>query len=203
MSIERTVAIVAAGMLCSALPNMLVAQQTAPTTRAVSPAPDKGVNADAALLSDFKKRIDEYMTIHDKVAKEAPPMKETNNPTEIKNAQTAFGEKIRQARANAQPGDIFTVQIQQKFRRLLTPELKGEDGQDAKKVLKDDAPKSVPLKVNANYPEGAPRPTVPAKLLLSLPTLPDSLEYRIVQKDLVLVDTRGNIIIDFIANAIP
>jgi hypothetical protein len=190
-------------MLCSALPNWLGAEQIPSTQpRAVSPAPPPGVNPDAALLSDFKKRIDEYMTIHNKVAKDAPPMKETNNPTEIKNAQTAFGEKLRQARAAAQPGDIFTVQIQQKFRRLLAPQLKGEDGQDAKKVLKDDAPTAVPLKVNANYPDGLPRPTTPAKILLNLPTLPEPLEYRIIAKNLVLVDTKGNIIVDFIANAI-
>ena len=60
------------------------------------------------------------------------------------------------------------------FRRLLAPELKGEDGRDAKAVLKDDAPApgSVPFKVNAKYPENQPRPSVPANLLLKLPLCP-------------------------------
>ena len=46
-------------------------------------------------------------------------------------------------------------------------------------------------------------PTMPAKLLLNLPTLPKELEYRIVKKDLILRDVKGDIIVDFIPNAIP
>ena len=71
-----------------------------------------------------------------------------------------------------------------------------------KEILKDDAPKAVPLKVNSTYPEGAALPTVPSNLLLSLPTLPEELEYRIVDKNLILRDVQANIIVDFIPNAI-
>jgi hypothetical protein len=186
------------------MPNVAGAQQPAPKPEPpATVSTNKNVNPDAELLQDFKKRIDAYASIHDKVAKEAPPMTETDNPSKIKVAQIAFAERLRQARATAQPGDIFTPAIQQKFRRLLSPEMKGEDGQDAKKVLKDDAPVGVPLKVNANYPEGASRPTVPASLLLNLPALPKYLEFRIIGKDVVLVDTQGNIIVDFIQKAMP
>jgi hypothetical protein len=71
-------------------------------------------------------------------------------------------------------------------------------------VLKDDAPPSgsVPLKVNAKYPDGLPRPTLPANLLLNLPSLPKGLEYRIVGKHLVLLDIDANLIVDYIPNAI-
>ncbi len=70
--------------------------------------------------------------------------------------------------------------------------------------MKDDAPApgSIPFKVNAKYPEGAPVPTVPASVLLSLPTLPRPLEYRIVGKHLLLLDTDAGIIVDYIPNAI-
>ena len=90
------------------------------------------------------------------------------------------------------------------FRRLLRPELKGEDGRDAKAVLRDDAPAAgtVSFKVNAPYPEGQPLPTVPANLLLTLPTLPDPLEYRIVGQHLLLLDTKAGLIVDYILNAI-
>ncbi len=90
------------------------------------------------------------------------------------------------------------------FRRLLAPELKGEDGRDAKAVLKDDAPApgTVPFKVNAKYPENQPLPTVPANVLLTLPPLPAPLEYRIVGQHLLLLDTAADLIVDYILNAI-
>ena len=90
------------------------------------------------------------------------------------------------------------------FRQLLAPELKGEDGRDAKAVLKDDAPApgTVPFKVNAKYPENQPKPTMPANLLLNLPRLPEPLEYRVVGQHLLLLDTAADVIVDYILNAI-
>lgn len=161
-------------------------------------------NADAVTLVDFKARIDKYLEVRNTATKDAPSLKETKDPAKIKTAQDAQGVLIRAARANAKPGDIFTHDIRGKFRRLLSPELKGEDGADAKKTLKDDAPSvsAIPFKVNATYPEGKPLPTVPVNLLLNLPTLPKELEYRIIDKHLILRDVDANIIVDYIPNAI-
>ncbi len=86
--------------------------------------------------------------MHRAVAKEEAPLKETNDPARILAAQTAFGEKLRQARADAKHGDVFSPEIQQKFRQLLAPKMKGEAGQDAKKVLKDDAPTRAPVSIS-------------------------------------------------------
>ena len=163
-----------------------------------------GVNTDAAVLADFKARVDKYVAIHKDAAKGAAKPKETENPAEIVATQDALAARIRTARADAKQGDIFTPEIRTKFRRLLAPELKGEDGRDARAVMKEDAPSpaSIPFKVNAKYPEGAPLPTVPASLLLNLPTLPEPLEYRIIGKHLVLLDTGAGIIVDYLPNAI-
>ena len=163
-----------------------------------------GVNTDAAVLADFKTRVDKYVAIHKDAAKGAAKPKETENPAEIVATQEALATRIRAARAGAKQGDIFTAEIRTKFRRLLAPELKGEDGRDAKAVMKEDAPSaaSIPFKVNAKYPEGAPLPTVPSNLLLNLPTLPEPLEYRIIGKHLVLLDTGAGIIVDYLPNAI-
>ena len=161
-------------------------------------------NPDALILVDFTARIDKYLALRNQAKKDAPPMKETTDPAAIQAAEEALGARIRAARANAQPGDIFTPKIRDKFRRLLAPETKGEDGRDAKAVLKDDAPPTaaIPFKVNAKYPEGASLPTVPVNLLLNVPTLPKELEYRIIDKHLILRDTDANIIVDYIPNAI-
>ncbi len=166
-------------------------------------ATDSKVNADAAALQELKKRVDAYVALHKRIAKETPPLEQTEDAAKIKTAQETLSGKIRAARADAKLGDIFTPEVRAQFRRILQPELKGEDGRDARKVLKDDAPESVPLKVNAMYPAGASLPTVPSKLLLNLPRLPDELEYRIIDKHLILRDTKANIIVDFVPNAIP
>jgi hypothetical protein len=163
--------------------------------------PHAAPNPDAVTQQDFKTRIDQYVELHNEAAKDIS-FKPTNNPAEIKAAQEALAERIRSARADARPGDIFSPEIRARFRELLAPTLKGEDGRDAKAVVKDDAPPAVPFKVNARYPEGAPLPTVPAKLLLNLPPLPKHVEYRIIDKHLILRDVDANIIVDYIPNAI-
>lgn len=159
-------------------------------------------NPDAVVQLDFKKRIDAYVALHDQAVKDVGSLKPTRDPAEIKAAQHALAQRIAAARADAKPGDIFTPEIRARFRELLRPQLKGEDGRDAKQIVKDDAPAKVPFKVNAPYPEGAPLPTVPANILLNLPTLPKQVEYRIIDKHLILRDTEANVIVDYMLNAI-
>ena len=166
---------------------------------------DPEVNPDAAAMADFEARVEKYADLHKQLARgSADPPKETPKPAEITAAKVALAAKIQAARAGAKHGDIFTPQIRPVFRRLLAPELKGEDGRDAKALLKDDAPApgTVPFKVNAKYPENQPQPTVPANLLLTLPTLPAPLEYRVVGQHLLLLDIEADLIVDYILNAI-
>jgi hypothetical protein len=66
----------------------------------------------------------------------------------------------------------------------------------------EETGKSVPLKVNATYPPDAPLPTTPPQVLMNLPKLPPELEYRIVNKNLIIRDVNANIIVDFVPNAI-
>jgi hypothetical protein len=177
-------------------------QKAKPVTPVAEQAKATGVNPDAAVLADFKSRIDAYMKLRKEAVKDAPRLKETKDPAKIRAAQDAMSVQIRAARANAAHGDIFTPEITAQFRRMLSPELKGDDGRDAKAIIKDDAPTNVPFKVNAKYPEGAPVPTVPASLLVNLPTLPEPLQFRIIEKHLVLVDEDADVIVDYALNII-
>ena len=180
------------------------ARPTPPATvpKTDTPVGDPRVNQSAAALQDFKTRVDRYIALRKTAAGSAPALKQTTNPAEIKAAQGGLAAAIRTARADAQPGDILTPDVQAIFRTVLAPELKGHDGAHAKEVLKDDAPPSVPLKVNAPYPEGKALPTVPTNLLINLPKLPMELEYRIVGKNLILRDTGAGLIVDFMLNAV-
>jgi hypothetical protein len=165
---------------------------------------DPKVNPHAAALADFKTRVDQYAALHKRLAKGDSAQQENSDPARINAAKASLASKVRAARVNAKQGDIFTPAVRPVFRRLLAPELKGADGRDAKAILKDDAPApgSVPFKVNAGFPQDQPLPSVPANLLLALPTLPAPLEYRIVGQHLILLDTASDLIVDYILNAI-
>jgi hypothetical protein len=165
---------------------------------------DPDVNKDAAAIAEFKIRVDAYADLHRRLAKGDAKPKETHDPAKINAAKATLTARIKAARTTAQQGDIFMPAVRPVFRRLLAPELKGEDGRDAKAILKDDAPApgTVPFKVNAKYPGDQPLPSVPASLLLSMPALPAPLEYRIVGQHLLILDTAADLVVDYILNVV-
>jgi hypothetical protein len=166
---------------------------------------DPQVNPDAAAMADFKGRVEGYVELHKQLAKGDAKLEKNSDPVQITNAKAALAAKIQAARANAKPGDFLTAKMRPVFRRLLAPELKGEEGRDTKAVLKDDAPptSAIPFKVNAKYPENQPLPSVPANILLNLPELPAPLEYRIVGRNLILLDSASDLIVDYMLNVAP
>jgi hypothetical protein len=164
------------------------------------------VNPDAGLIAAFTEKVQAYDKLRKDLAKESPPLKETKNPAEIANAEKSLAAKIRVARANAQRGDIFTPATEAMFRRLIRPPMvTGPDAKENKAIVKEDAPKpsEVPFKVNGEYPKEVPQSTVPPDMLKALPPLPENLQYRIVGKHLILLCVHGNLIVDYMLNAIP
>ena len=165
------------------------------------------VNPDAGLVADFKKKVDDYIKLRDGAAKDGPAVTDKATPGEISAAEQALGKNIRALRVNAKRGDFFTPATQAMFRRLLNPAVKGKDGFDNKRIIKDDAPepKEIPFQVNATYPKDLPLSTVPPDVLMSLPALPKDkhIEYRFTGKHLLLYDANANLIIDFMLNALP
>jgi hypothetical protein len=168
----------------------------------------KGTNVspDAGLVQDFKKRVDAYLKLRKDAERAAPDLASTKKPQEIVTAEKSMGHNVRAARASAKQGDIFTPASQAMFKRLLKPPLaKGPDAADNKAIIKDDGPKpaEVPFKINGEYPKDAPLSTVPPDVLLSLPQLPEDIQYRFVGKHLILYDAKANLIIDYMLNAMP
>jgi hypothetical protein len=152
-------------------------------------------------IRDFQKAATKYANLQ---ARELARLGDQKDVT----AQ-ALASAIVANRAKAKPGDIFTRDVQPLFRRLLAEQLKGPDALAARKAVNEGNPTqeedSVPVvvQVNAPYPTGAPRSTVPASVLLTLPVLPESLHYRFVGRDLLLVDSVAQIIVDFLSVAAP
>jgi hypothetical protein len=157
-----------------------------------------GMAREAEALRHFEEEVADYAELHAKqVAKLGLRLPADAQGTVA--AQKALAHAIATKRATARPGDIFRPEVQPLFRRLIAEQLQGPDGLDARKtVLEDDAedeaPVQVVVRVNAEYPPGAPRSTVPPSLLLTLPPLPACLHYRFVDRDLVLVDSVAQLI---------
>ena len=126
-------------------------------------------------------------------------------------SQKVLARAIKTRRAKARQGDIFRPEVQPLFRRLLAEQLTGPDALDARKAILegnpvevgDSVPVPVEVRVNAVYPPGASRSTMPASVLATLPPLPAPLHYRFVGRNLVLVDSVAGLIVDFLPAATP
>ena len=83
--------------------------------------------------------------------------------------------------------------------------MKGVRGQNTRGIIHDEGPGpgAFSFKVNHAYPKEQPLGPVPANILKTLPPLPENLEYRFVDNHLTLGDTRANLIVDYMPNAIP
>jgi hypothetical protein len=158
-----------------------------------------------ALVADFQSRVAAYMDLRARAAGGVTPLESQVDPAAIRAAQATLADRIRSARPGARHGDILTPAIRSHFRALLAPELAGDHGRDLRARLQDDAPEpgAVPLEVNALYPPGTPFPTTPIAVLQALPPLPRGLEYRVIGRDLVLLDQPANVIVDYMRNALP
>lgn len=160
------------------------------------------VNPDAQNLAAFQAHVAKYMALHDRLEKEAPPLEKTSDPARIRESQVALAKKIQAARRGARQGEIFTPEIRRTFRRIMQPHMQGAAAAEIQESIREDAPRVITLRVNASYPENAPLPTVPPKLLAALPALPEDLEYRFIGRDLILRDVHANLIVDFMQNAL-
>ena len=109
-----------------------------------------------------------------------------------------LAQRIRAARATAKQGDLFTtalgVEIRKSLRREIAP--------DTWKMIMDDNPGEIPSQVNDEYREGRPLSTMPPNILAALPRLPAGVEYRFVERHLILLDTRAKLIVDRVPFAI-
>ena len=83
---------------------------------------------------------------------------------------------------------------------MLRPEAKEKETRQA---LQEDKPEVASFKVNGPYPDKEPVATMTPNVLQALPALPKDIEYRFIRKNLILRDSRANLIIDYMTNAIP
>lgn len=160
------------------------------------------VNPAGAATKAFLDRIAEYVKFHNNVEKTVPPLTETSDPAKISAREKALGEALIKARPNAQNGDFFILEYQPYLTRMIRQDFAKRSLAD-RKALIQELPKGVKIGINQVYPTTLPLATFPPKLLKVLPELPPELEYRIVGRDLVLRDVKGNVIVDIMPGVFP
>ena len=169
-----------------------------PTNNQDRGTPDFRVQVWGSIVADFSARVWSYDVLRSELEKGLPALTVTNDPAEIRRRQQALAKRIREARAKAKQGDIFTPTISAEFRKALLPETNAKTWT----AVMDDNPGEFTARINITYPEGKPLSTVPANILAVLPRLPDDIQYRFLGRHLILLDTRANVILDRIPCAL-
>lgn len=180
------------------------AASTAPPEAQKAPAPPAApaVNPTGSAVKAFLDRMNEYVQFHNNVEKIVPPLTETSDPVKIAAREKALGEALIKTRPDAKPGDFFIKEIQPVITKIISDDFAKRSLAD-RKALIQELPKGMKVGVNQIYPTALPLATSPGNLLTALPELPPELEYRIVGRDLILRDIKGNVIVDIMRDVFP
>jgi hypothetical protein len=150
------------------------------------------------VIADFEALVMSYFQLRTMIEQELPPRVVTDDPRDNFRAERALAARIREARENAEIGDIFTAETIAEFRTILQQVMKPM----TLAIILDDNPGKFSHDVNGTYPKRRTLSTMPGSILAALPALPEGVEYRFLARDLILHDTRANVILDRITCAI-
>src|SRR5262245_39960129 len=169
-----------------------------PSAAATDSQPDATIQA-------FTQRVNAYLELRQRVAKSVPPLELSSDPHAIHLASHALARGLRKARADAAAGDLFTADVADVFRRRIADALR-ENGVTAGVLLQDLFDESPPTaaprpKVNVRF-DWSRAAAMPGFIIAALPPLPDELQYRFVDEDLVLLDCDAALILDVLPHAL-
>jgi hypothetical protein len=167
-----------------------------------------GVTSAQDDTKEFNAAIQKYLALQKKALGTVPAIgKDVTDAAAIASHEKQVADAIRALRPNAKIGDIFTPESRRMITTAVKQKVEGKEGADARAtILGEGNPKAsesatpVDLSVNAPYPVKAPLSTVPPSVLMALPTLPKGIEFRFVGRNLILLDTPANMIVDVLPN---
>ena len=159
--------------------------------------------ADKTAIQSFEKQVNDYIALRNKLKASAPKLAKDSTPEQINAYRTALEQSLRSARAGAKQGDVFRPETADYIRRTLKTEFQGQDRKELRDTIFETETQGVVLRVNYPYAQSAELSEMPATLLAKLPQLPKELRYRFVGRNMLLVDRDGNVIIDYMPDALP
>jgi hypothetical protein len=160
-------------------------------------------NSDALALRQYSAAISRYTDVRREALERVHAGLPCRGPESLEEGRDALADHIRTARPHAREGDIFGPAIASVLRRQLREALDGLIAGAYEEGWEPDLPEAaVPPEVNAFVP-WAHRRGDAAQLVKALPALPESLEDRLVGRDLVLLDVTARIAVDVLRDALP
>ena len=160
--------------------------------------------AQPAPLMQFNASIQQHVQLHRQIELQLPPFRAHSDMQEIVESSNAMASALQTARAGAREGDIFTRDVAALLRVRVADALTThgflpeEMVADTLEEADDEAP--VPV-VNGRFPWRRGAAMWPF-VLDALPRLPNELQYRVVGRDLVLIDTHADLIVDILRNIV-
>jgi uncharacterized protein (TIGR01244 family) len=161
--------------------------------------------AEAPVLAAFNQRIEAYMQIHNDVERLLAPPRLFDDPEDLFSATAAMQSGIRQARADARPGAMFTADVAMVIRTRLQARLAAchQRVEDVLAFINEERlPGARRPAINKRFPWDLGSAMWPS-LLAALPVLPEELQYRFADRDLVLIDTHADMVVDILVQALP
>jgi hypothetical protein len=162
------------------------------------------VNQDSLTIQDFSKRVDEYVKLRKRMEAGLPAPKSKSSSADLKQYQASLAQKISAERSQAKPGDIFTPAVSTLFRKLIAMPFKSGHGSKIRASLRHAEPvRGLSPAINQQYPQTVALQSTPPTLLSDLPKLPAEIEYRIVGRELILLDSAAGLVVDLLPDALP
>ena len=161
--------------------------------------------ADQQAVATFAAAVDDYVAMQRRLKRAALPVAMIADPEQAEAAAEEFRLLLRDARPQARQGGFFPPAVADVFRFRIRLALR-EHAYDLEAMTAAvDAEASTtgwwtPI---ANQPLPLTGPGAAWPLLTQLPELPSELEYRLVARDLVLLDIDANMVLDILDVALP
>jgi hypothetical protein len=160
--------------------------------------------AQPASLLQFNVAIHHYVQLHHQIELQLPPFRAHSDAQDIFESSNAMASALQTARATAREGDIFTPEMAALLKVRVADALTARGFLPEEMVAAsleetdDEAPLPV---VNSRFPWRRGAAMWPC-VLEALPRLPHELQYRLVGRDLVLVDTHADLIVDILRDVV-
>lgn len=162
----------------------------------------QAVNANARTQKEFTDRVAKYVELRKSVESKLTRLPDKAEPQAITQHQRELLAALQRERSGAEPGEIFTEDVRHLIRRLIAGAL-SQQSPAPRQAMREENPGTIPVHVNGAFPTSIPLPTVPPQVLLALPRLPDEeLEYRFTGTRLLLLDSRANMVVDYMDHAV-
>jgi hypothetical protein len=153
-------------------------------------------------FTSFQERVDAYVALHRKLAMSLPPLgSRDRHATAV--SRRYLASAIRAARPHARQGDIFAPDAVAAFRGTIGDTMRAVDFGMLAPLMDENGRllSGTHPAVHDEFPVFDAR-ELPPLMLASLPQLPDELEFRFVDYDLVLWDVYADLVVDVLPYAL-